>query len=407
MASQLGHLNHLESQTLTTNVLQSRHVTSSEVLPSRELPSPTSASLSPELGYIYDFTGVEPASAFLLTKENIPLSTNQFSPPSYDSFFSTRREPFKSLPTSYGDLWNTTLFQSSPNTTLSPIGSIDALHSFGSPEVPSSSDLFWDSDTACSPSSSPQFLMSPSTKRKLLHESLSQGLGNVTEFDNPDPKRTKLDDSELPVSEKLHKIFDFFETLGWRTDTFLHHFFVKDKDNPRSHRHRRFFERVLNGKDDHCIAEILGAWWATVDQGDSTGMMYSVTVPFLEIRTMGPALSSFAAQIIEEHLLKEARTAVQETSGLHATMTSKTEHGVIKWADLGASLMATTKTSLQTHQPLTFHYMSMIAEPHHRKRKGELVIRNYRPPELVGLFSGDLFRALTRLLGRDPRTFFS
>ena len=34
MASQLGHLNHLESQTLTTNVLQSRHVTSSEVLPS-------------------------------------------------------------------------------------------------------------------------------------------------------------------------------------------------------------------------------------------------------------------------------------------------------------------------------------------------------------------------------------
>jgi len=200
MASQLGHLNHLESQTLTTNVLQSRHVTSSEVLPSCGLPSPTSASLSPELGYIYDFTGVEPASAFLLTKENIPLSTNQFSPPSYDSFFSTCCEPFKSLPTSYDDLWNTTLFQSSPNATLSPIGSIDALHSFGSPEVPSSSDLFWDSDTACSPSSSPQFLinvpmdltnpvlMSPSTKRKLLHESLSQGLGNITEFDNPDPK---------------------------------------------------------------------------------------------------------------------------------------------------------------------------------------------------------------------------
>jgi len=26
-------------------------------------------SLSPELGYIYDFTGVEPASAFFLTKE--------------------------------------------------------------------------------------------------------------------------------------------------------------------------------------------------------------------------------------------------------------------------------------------------------------------------------------------------
>ena len=80
MASQLGHLNHLESQTLTTNVLQSRHVTSLEVLPSRGLPSPTSASLSPELGYIYDFTGVEPASAFLSMKENISLSTNQFSP---------------------------------------------------------------------------------------------------------------------------------------------------------------------------------------------------------------------------------------------------------------------------------------------------------------------------------------
>ena len=225
--------------------------------------------------------------------------------------------------------------------------------------------------------------MSPSTKRKLLLELKSADSTSSTEFDEPDPKRTKIIDSELPVSEKLNKVFDLFETLGWRTDVFLHHFFVKDKRSPRSHRHAVFHERVLNGKGEFLIAELLEAWWATTDQDDDSDTMYSVTTPYTGMRGLRSALSSFAAQIIEVRLLQEAQVAVHETSGLHASVTSKTEDGLVKWTDLGAALMTKTQTTLQTYQPLTFHYMRAIAEPKPRKRKGEIAVRNYRPPALV------------------------
>jgi hypothetical protein len=243
--------------------------------------------------------------------------------------------------------------------------------------------------------------MSPSTKRKLLLESISAHPISSTEFDEPDPKRTKIIDSELPVSEKLDKVFDLFETLGWRTDVFLHHFFVKDKNNPRSHRHAVFHERVLNGKGEYLIAELLEAWWATTDRADDSDTMYSVTTSYTDMRGIRSALSSFAAQIIEVRLLQEAQVAVHETSGLHASVMSKTENGLVKWSDLGASLMTETRTTLQTYQPLTFHYMRAIAEPKPRKRKGEISVRNYRPPDLVssvGLGFCGMFTQYFRLL---------
>jgi hypothetical protein len=72
------------------------------------------------------------------------------------------------------------------------------------------------------------------------------------------------------------------------------------------------------------IAEILEAWWATTDREDASDTMYSVTIPYTDIRDTRSALSSFAAQIIEMRLVNEAQAAVHETSGLHASVTSKT-----------------------------------------------------------------------------------
>ena len=168
-----------------------------------------------------------------------------------------------------------------------------------------------------------------------------------TEFDEPDPKRIKIVDLELPVSDKLDKVFNLFADLGWRTDTFMHHFFVKDDANPRSHRHSVFLERVLNGKGGHFLADILNAWWMASDGDNPSDEMYSVTTPYTEMKGIRPALSSFAAQIIEAQLVQEARVAVQESSGLHASVTSKTENGLVEWANLGASLVTRARNAGQ------------------------------------------------------------
>jgi uncharacterized protein YaaW (UPF0174 family) len=113
----------------------------------------------------------------------------------------------------------------------------------------------------------------------------------------------------------------------------------------------------LNGKGDYWIAHILKAQWGTMDQEDNANAMYLVTVPYTDMRNVQSSLLSFAAQVAKVQLVKEAWVAIQETSELHASVTSKTENRQVKWADIGTSLMATTQSTLQTHQPLTFDYL--------------------------------------------------
>ena len=95
------------------------------------------------------------------------------------------------------------------------------------------------------------------------------------------------------------------------------------------------------------------------------------------MKCIQPALSLFLAQIIEAQLVQEARVAMQESSGLHASITSKTENGLVKWANLSASLMPMVQATLQKHQPLTFHYMCQITEPKQHVRKGKIVMHCY------------------------------
>jgi hypothetical protein len=129
--------------------------------------------------------------------------------------------------------------------------------------------------------------------------------------------------------------------------------------------------------------------------------MYSVTASYTDMRGICSALSLFTVQITEVRLLQEAQVAVHETSGLYASMMSKMENGLVKWADLGVSLMTETRTTLQTYQPLTFHYMHAFAEPKPQKRTGEMAICNYRPPDLVssvGLVFCSVFTQYFKLL---------
>jgi hypothetical protein len=202
---------------------------------------------------------------------------------------------------------------------------------------------------------------SPSIKRKAVFEYVSAYPPPSAEFDEPDPKQVKtLPDSELPVLDKLDKAFDFFKTLCWNTNEFLHHFFApKSRNMSRSRRHGIIIERFLSGGGECSVAQLLKNWWTTGDgSGYNARDMYSVKTPYTEIGPVHSALSAFAAQIIEDQL----EIAVQETSGQHASVTSETKNGSLQWADIGATLIPAVKTALQTHQPLAFHYMCKITE---------------------------------------------
>jgi hypothetical protein len=167
----------------------------------------------------------------------------------------------------------------------------------------------------------------------------------------------------------------------------LHHLFApKSRTTSRSRRHGIIVEKFLSGGGNCSVAELLESWWTTADgSGYDSGNMYSVTIPYTQIGPVRSALSSFAAQIVEDQLLQEAETAVQDTSGQHASVTSKNEDASLRWTNIGATLIPTVKIALQTHQPLAFHYMCKIAEPAPPWRNGIRIVRTYRPPDLVSI----------------------
>jgi hypothetical protein len=213
-------------------------------------------------------------------------------------------------------------------------------------------------------------------------------------------------DSELPISAKLDKVFDFFKTLGWTTGTFLHHLFAPKNHNiPHLSRHGGIVEIFLNSCSDYTVAEILQAWWTTADgTGINSDGMYSVTTSYTSIRPVHAALSLFAMQIIEAQLVWKAQTAVHKNSGLHASISGDDEDGSLQWANIDATLILTVKAAHQTHQPLAYHYICKIAEPRPHKRNGVVVTRTYHPPDLVSTDHHTIVFDSHDIIGCHPST---
>ena len=114
-------------------------------------------------------------------------------------------------------------------------------------------------------------------------------------------------------------------------------------------------------------------------------LMYSTTVPYSTIKPIRPALTSFAAQLIESKLVKEAEAAIMTSSGLHVSISAK-KSAVrnIEWTDIGAITMEKTQEIFKAHQPLTWSLILKLASrPPRKDSQGVLAIRQKRPPEFV------------------------
>ena len=112
------------------------------------------------------------------------------------------------------------------------------------------------------------------------------------------------------------------------------------------------------------VANLLNSLSTTSDgAGDDPSGFYCVNTPYIEIKPIQAAISSFAAQIVEVHLIQEACVVIEESSGIHASVVTKDFDSGMEWADIGASFIPTVQANLQQHQPLAFHYLCCIAEP--------------------------------------------
>ena len=99
------------------------------------------------------------------------------------------------------------------------------------------------------------------------------------------------------------------------------------KDISRTHSHAAAVQKFLTGKTDYAPADILAPWFHSpdgrLDETDNSTLVYSVTIPYKNIKPVRACLTSFAVQTIEERLVREATNAVKPSSGLHAVVSHK------------------------------------------------------------------------------------
>ncbi|TFK48603.1 hypothetical protein OE88DRAFT_1683868, partial [Heliocybe sulcata] len=186
----------------------------------------------------------------------------------------------------------------------------------------------------------------------------------------PTPKRSYT--SPRSVSEKLDEINAMLSKFRWTLGEFLYYTFqpesdLKDKKGEpikRSLSHSQRVASFLGGRSNYLPIQILQAWYKSPygwPDDQTRALMFSTAVSATDIGPSRPAISSFAAQLVEKQLIKEAEAAVGTSSGLVVKSTSKTGDALLQWSDVGAGTNAEVESLLRSHQPLTWHYLRKIA----------------------------------------------
>ncbi|KAF8962188.1 hypothetical protein BDZ97DRAFT_1759423 [Flammula alnicola] len=184
--------------------------------------------------------------------------------------------------------------------------------------------------------------------------------------------------------DKIEEIFALLSKWKWSIgDLFLHMFFMEDthgKSFEPSPRHVQVIAKFLAGETKIGVSRLIEAWMKSAyglpsEQDYERQMFYSTTVDYRTIKHARPAITSFAAQVIKEKLVKEARKVVKSESGLH-TFTSKGKD--ISRYDLGERALPEAMAVFQETTPLTWEYVLVIAMPNK-----EAEDRERRPPAIV------------------------
>jgi hypothetical protein len=166
---------------------------------------------------------------------------------------------------------------------------------------------------------------------------------------------------------------------------------IKDKTGKSTNtkvvqRNAAFIQHFMNGNGKYGPSQILDNWLKHpygAHEHDSQ-LMHSISEPYLNIKPVRPALTSFAAQLVKKKLVKEAESAIKLSSGLHLSISKKTmATNLIKWPDVGSATVENTQKIIQDHQPLTWSLLMKISSRPPRTRNNVKIIRQRRPPENV------------------------
>ena len=167
----------------------------------------------------------------------------------------------------------------------------------------------------------PYYSPPPSTRKRKLNDENVFAVPGLTGHSSPGIKRSRSTLSMLPLSERIESMLDAIEEMDWSLPDFLYNIFLFGKDSTgqkvhRSRRHAACVSCFLQGRLSYSPGQILHLWYTHRDgkmsnDTHATALMYSTTISYHEIKPVQAMLTSFAAQVIEKKLNKEAESAVR------------------------------------------------------------------------------------------------
>ncbi|THH05249.1 hypothetical protein EW146_g9952 [Bondarzewia mesenterica] len=205
-------------------------------------------------------------------------------------------------------------------------------------------------------------------------------------------KQKKTRRSPRTIEEKLSAVLNLLkDDVRWTLGEFLYYVFRVEAEDGKVHRSRRhagMVSRFLQGKTDHTVSDILDAWLRTPDgrprSDEEKARMFSLKTSYLDIDLARPAITSFAAQVVQDQMVRERRNAVQPSSGLHVSRSKRALAAGKGWDDISIDMLNSVRQILKTHQPLTWRLLVNLATP---KQRGKVIpmraVRDHRPAEQV------------------------
>jgi hypothetical protein len=174
--------------------------------------------------------------------------------------------------------------------------------------------------------------------------------------------------------------------FSWTIGDLLLHLFVMESKNGKpivpSQRHLQMVTKFLTGETVVGVSRILQVWLENsvgLPPGDNIErkMMYGLQTSYLEIQYARPAITSFAAAIVCDQLVKEVQKVVKVDAGLH-TFTSSHRNDQLSLYDLGAHTFSDAMEIFQKTMPLAWSYILKLAAADER-----VLSRGTRPPHIV------------------------
>ncbi len=192
-----------------------------------------------------------------------------------------------------------------------------------------------------------------------------------------------LEKSRLSDDEKCLLLFDLIKELGWTYGEMVYKTSHKDwsktdKDsNPEAtrcaRRHGSIIKHFIHGKTKYRPIDILESWYRHPygAKFENEGM-FSLKLDYKQVQHIHPAISSFAAQIVAEHLVQGANKAIQTSNGLHVNVSKKkgrVQDATFTWHDISDRPIERAQEVFQHHEPLLFDLVVMLATPIQASRK--------------------------------------